>query len=66
MLAWSLCTAQVVQGLVQRLTSYGVESIIGIRYGLRGFYEHGLKPVRTPAALRAAPQPEEQRCRAGL
>ena len=39
--------SQVVQGLVHRLLDYGVpeEQIIGIRNGLRGFFEPRLKPV---------------------
>lgn len=37
----------VVQNIVYTLTDYGVpeDNILGIRYGLRGFYERDFKPV---------------------
>eukprot|EP00892_Ulva_mutabilis_P001888 jgi/Ulvmu1/116/UM001_0120.1 len=44
----------VVQGLVQKLTDYGVPEggILGIRYGFQGFYNPDCKPlVLTPAAV---------------
>ncbi|KAI3432447.1 hypothetical protein D9Q98_003998 [Chlorella vulgaris] len=37
----------VVQGLVSKLTDYGVPegNIVGIRYGFRGFYDRKTKPI---------------------
>ncbi|PSC73510.1 phosphofructokinase family [Micractinium conductrix] len=37
----------VVQGLVSKLTDYGVPegNVMGIRYGFRGFYDRAAKPV---------------------
>ncbi|MEW5314699.1 MAG: hypothetical protein WDW38_006172 [Sanguina aurantia] len=41
----------VVQNIVYTLADYGVpeDNILGIRYGLRGFYERDAKPITPPA-----------------
>jgi len=36
----------IVQALVKGLSVYGVQDIVGIRYGLRGFYEDDHPPVK--------------------
>ena len=48
-----LCAAAVVQNIVTTLADYGVpeDSILGIRYGLRGFYDRSTKPVCLSQAL---------------
>ena len=43
----------VVQSLTQKLAGgYGVKNIVGVRYGLKGFYDRDRKSVKlTPAAV---------------
>ena len=36
----------IIQALVRALSSYGVQNIVGIKYGLRGFYESDFPPVK--------------------
>ena len=48
-----LCATAVVQNIVTTLADYGVpeDSILGIRYGLRGFYDRSTKPICLSQAL---------------
>ena len=43
----------MVQNIVDTLADYGVpeDSILGIRYGLRGFYDRSTKPICLSRAI---------------